>query len=458
VLLFAVVASPLCVPAAEPEPFALRLVPIVEGNRESSFGDDPSRWTQTPLARAAARCGIDVRSPGHPLVVQAYRNQRMFYMFYNTVQGAQGEQEYLIQRIRRTTKDYTGPDDHQPRTLVTHLVEAMKLRGGTFRPDQHFGSFGLGTSYRREIVKECEIGFGTIEGIAEGPAWPFDAGRLFEVVQDQAVEPGLYDKVRFSASRTWKIVAWFDRGGNYGLQVPELGIDAPRKLPEAQDAEPVDRLPDSLVQKEGREPPIVLEEGRGLLNLIIGESTTADIERTLGTPTQVDRASSAAHNYHFKQALTLNVYDQGALNTVTTRPGFTGKTSRGIGLGNSRQQVLERYGGDGRGKLLSYPGVLFYFDARDRVERIVLSLPPGTRPSPKGSGAATQTRVASPRAKFEYKVLIEPEVRSLGQDAADTLVAGLDALGEEGWELVSVESVPAGTPQTRGRFIFKRPK
>lgn len=240
-----VVFALLCVLAAsgpavseETLPFSFRLVPIVQGNRESSFGDDEARWLQTPVAKAAAVCGVDVRMPEHPLVVHSYKKQRLFYLFYNTIDNARDEKAYVIQRIKRTIKDFANADDRDPKLTVTHLVEVMKIKNFSFRPDQHFGNFGLGTSHRREIVKECEIGFGEVQGKAEGNAWPFDPKRLYEVVQPQAEEPGLYDKVEYSRSRTWKITAWFDRDGNYGVHSPEMGIDAPNQLPDLKDGKP----------------------------------------------------------------------------------------------------------------------------------------------------------------------------------------------------------------------------
>jgi hypothetical protein len=53
-----------------------------------------------------------------------------------------------------------------------------------------------------------------------------------------------------------------------------------------------------------------------------------------------------------------------------------------------------------------------------------------------GQGASPATR-----AKWEYRVLTREQVAKLGKN---DLVAGLNLLGEEGWELVSVE--PAFTP------------
>jgi hypothetical protein len=53
---------------------------------------------------------------------------------------------------------------------------------------------------------------------------------------------------------------------------------------------------------------------------------------------------------------------------------------------------------------------------------------------------------AQPRLKWEYKVMPELDIRTLGKD---DLAAGLNKLGDESWELVGL---------SESRFIFKRRK
>src|SRR5262245_54859882 len=67
---------------------------------------------------------------------------------------------------------------------------------------------------------------------------------------------------------------------------------------------------------------------------------------------------------------------------------------------------------------------------------------------PKGMGQPAPSG-AYPGARWEYSVLARPQVARL---AGDDLQAGLNKLGEEGWELVAVEPAPGP-----GRLYFKRP-
>ena len=53
-----------------------------------------------------------------------------------------------------------------------------------------------------------------------------------------------------------------------------------------------------------------------------------------------------------------------------------------------------------------------------------------------------------PRPRWEYKVVPEADILKLGKEGQD-LVAGLNKLGEENWELVGIEKT---------RFFFKRQK
>jgi hypothetical protein len=60
------------------------------------------------------------------------------------------------------------------------------------------------------------------------------------------------------------------------------------------------------------------------------------------------------------------------------------------------------------------------------------------------------------RPKWEYKVASESEVAKLGKG---DLAAGLNQLGEDGWDLVAVHSTaPASGALTPVRYVFKRLK
>jgi hypothetical protein len=199
----------------------LRLVPVSQG-----VADEPD------IINAGQAAGVDVLQPPHPLLIHAYAGGRLFYVFYKTVEDATGPRQYLLQRIHKTERFYASPDDRNPRVQETYLVEAFKLRDGSLkRADQHFGSFGLGDCYRREVVKEYEIGFGELEGIATGDEWPFRKRVLYHAIHDYDADRSLYDQVHFTQSKRWTLQVSFDQSGSYSVKCPELGFDAPRALP-----------------------------------------------------------------------------------------------------------------------------------------------------------------------------------------------------------------------------------
>jgi hypothetical protein len=366
---------------AEPKaPFVLRLVPLLDGHSESAFGGDPERFRQSPAAIAAERAGVDLLRPAHPLVIHYSRDGRLYYLFYNILEEAFGPAPYLIQRVKKTVTEASSADDPAPRTSVTYLVEVIKLRQGAIPPDQHFGSYSIQDQYRREIMKEIEIGFGQIPGVAEGREWPFAANSRFKLLQDYGESRELYNQVEFSSSRKWSIRAQLTRDGSYALQVPELGIDAPDQLPELAAAQPhVDPQSALLVLDEGRGLADVRIGDRQISGIRIGESREADLRRVLGEPLAIEAASATADNFHYPWGLTFNVYRDGILNTILTRPGFGGQTARGIKLGDLRARVIEVYGlpaGNPKLKHLTAPGVIFHLGGDQRVRRIVILAAP----------------------------------------------------------------------------------
>lgn len=122
---------------------------------------------------------------------------------------------------------------------------------------------------------------------------------------------------------------------------------------------------------------IVLQEGRGALGIVVGETRLEDARRLLGEPQEVQRLK-AAGNYHFARQITLHIPYGEPVKTLLTRPGFGGRTEKGIRHGDPRERVREAYGGAIRagGETATFDGVIFWFDAEDRVNRIVI-LPSG---------------------------------------------------------------------------------
>lgn len=225
-LIFPVVLWVAVARAQQPATFQLRLVPVQQGMAGDRRGPEPEIVTK------ARKLGIDMANPSHPLLVHSFKDGRLFHAFYKTVEQAHGPQSYLIQRIRKTERFYATPNDPNPRTQVTFLVEVFKLRDGALKkPDQHYGSYGLSQYHKREIVKEYEVGFGQIPNIAQGAAWPFERNVLYKSIQDYGPDRTLYDRVQFTQSKTWTLHVAFDKTGWYSVRSPEFGFDAPRTLP-----------------------------------------------------------------------------------------------------------------------------------------------------------------------------------------------------------------------------------
>src|SRR5688500_686281 len=182
-------------PASKPP--AIRLVHLRDGMRASAPKGDLARVGETDMGKAAASVGVDLSEPGHPLIAHRYAQGRLFYVFYKSTDDAFGDRPYLIQRIKKTERRWAGPEA-PPEEKVTYQVEVFKVMAGRLEtPDQHYGSFGLGESQRREVVKEYEIGHGEIPGRVEGLGWPYADDRRYALEQAYQPEVGLHDKVVF---------------------------------------------------------------------------------------------------------------------------------------------------------------------------------------------------------------------------------------------------------------------
>lgn len=345
----------------------IRLVHLLDGLRPEAPDDDPARIAETKTAKDATRYGIDLTKPPHPLLAHAARNGRVWYVFYKVTENAFADRPYVIQRIRKIERSWASPDA-TPEEKVTYQVEVFKTLAGTLkRADQHFGDFGMQGLYRREIVKEYEIGFGEVPGVCEGTAWPFAADSLFRMLQPYGPERGLFGKVAFTVSRTWSLTVALAADGTYAIRSPELGIDAPTSLPDASAASP---RPDAASRD------VVLAPGVGPAGAKLGESTADDLRALFGAPLEAAPAGKGHTNLSFARSLTCNLGADGVLNTVITRPSFAGRTSNGVTHGMPRASVLERLGAPASQRADAvtwrYPGMLLTFDGFDRVSRIVI--------------------------------------------------------------------------------------
>jgi hypothetical protein len=346
----------------------LRLVHLLDGLRPEAPDDDPARIAETKTAKDAARFGLDLAKPPHPLVAHAFANGRLWYVFYKATENAFGDRPYVIQRIRKTERNWRADGDGKPEEKVTYQVEVFKTIAGTLkRADQHFGDFGLQDAVRREIVKEYEIGFGEVPGVCEGTSWPFPADTLFRMLQPYATEAGLHDKVKFRASRKWSLTVALAKDGSYAIRSPELGIDLPKSPPDPALATP---KPDAASKD------VVLTPGAGPAGAKIGETTADDVRKLLGDPLETAAAGKGHTNLSFRRSLTCNFTPDGKLNTVITRPSFAGRTSNGLSHGMPRAKVMELLGAppNQRADAVTwrYAGMVLTFDGFDRVARIVI--------------------------------------------------------------------------------------
>ncbi|MHC4860875.1 MAG: hypothetical protein ACYTDY_12390, partial [Planctomycetota bacterium] len=122
-------------------PLRLRPIPVEEGFRDV-VGTE--KLAKSDLQKHARKVGIDLtKEPENPFVVQGMRDGRIFYVFYKTVENAFGGGPYLIQRIRRTERNWATLDA-EPEVKVTYQVEVFKtLAGQLKRADQHYGYYVL---------------------------------------------------------------------------------------------------------------------------------------------------------------------------------------------------------------------------------------------------------------------------------------------------------------------------
>lgn len=345
----------------------IRLVPLADGLLDLAPRREPTKHADSELGKLAAAVGVDLMQPDHPLVAAKFDGKRLFYVFFKTTENAFGDRAWLLQRIKKTERTW-HEGASAPEEKVTWQVEAFKLMNGALkRPDQHHGSFALRGAKRREIVKEYQIGFGELPGVAAGEAWPFALERLFELIQPYQEAKGRFDDVQFTASRTWSLTVAFAADGAWRVASPEFDLDAPRQLPDRKRAEPAADVASS---------DVVLERGVGALGVRVGVTKAEDLERALGGVLEDVPVGSNSRALSFARSLSANVAADGVLNTLITRPGFAGRTKEGIRHGMTRADV---------GKLLLRPatvdaspswvgdGLVVDFDADGRVRRLVIT-------------------------------------------------------------------------------------
>lgn len=89
----------------------------------------------------------------------------------------------------------------------------------------------------------------------------------------------------------------------------------------------------------------ILFEGKGFAGLIIGRSKVDDVIGKFGRPDEIENTKvEYSRNYIYSNiGLKFNFHGE-KLNTIITLPNFSGKTSRGITLRSSLDDVRATYG------------------------------------------------------------------------------------------------------------------
>lgn len=336
---------------------SMRLVLLRDGHRSIVKRGDLSTLGETEQAKIAASVGVDLAAPDNPLLHAKLADDKLYLLFYKTLEHAFADRPYVIQRIRKTERSWKTKNS-EPTERVTYQVEVFKLLGGAVkRPDQHFGRYGLGDDYRREIVKEYEFGFGVVPGKCEGTDWPFDPRKLFHYLQPYDEQVGVYDEVKLVRPVKWRLEASFDRDGDWRVRSPELGFDAPKKMPKLESCEP-----EPMPKSKG----VVLVVGEGLQGLrSLEQDGGEELVRTTFTNGRSALTTDRGVMFHLDTS--------GRPYRIGTLPGFLGETEKGLKHGDSRERVAEVMGAPKQAKdawMWRYPGVQLRFDGLDRVDRI----------------------------------------------------------------------------------------
>ena len=371
VLLSILLATSVAGARSESHSIQVRAVPFMEGVRESvNPGGTPATLVKRATYKAALKYGIDLRhAPGDSVVAHAWRNGRLFYLFYKTLERAYGKRTWIVQRVHRIERNWKH-GEKDPQVRETYLVEAFKLYlGKQKRPDQHKGDYGHQGFARREIVKTYEIGFADVADGAEGNAWPFRKALLFKKLQPYQQDRGLFDKVAFTEHVTWRLGVRLTAGGAYSISSKKLGIDI-----HVTPTDPAITLPRPIESSK----KLVLERGVGLQSAPVDKTWRNAYEASAGAVVHqaVASAKQGTKNICFANGLIVNVRADGTLNTVRTASGFAGATAKGIGIGSTQSDVEKAYGAPAKrakaALVWSFGDIVFLFDDLHRVKQVVI--------------------------------------------------------------------------------------
>ena len=173
---------------------------------------------------------IDLNKDWGPQLIADYDGKRLFHLFYTKLLGVPKNQEWIIQRVKKITRDFDSPTQSKPEETIEYLVEIFKAKDGAMKAeDQHHGNYKIGKFYRREILKTAEVGYGEITGLYSGAPWPLEKARRYLLVNDYSKNSNIYEKVKFTEFVTYNFKVLFEKNGHFLFDSPDLSLRANEK-------------------------------------------------------------------------------------------------------------------------------------------------------------------------------------------------------------------------------------
>ena len=196
--------------------------------------------------------GINIADEINSKYMVGSNGKSYFAAFFDYKRAPTCNRNYLIQKSKLTRKYFYANGSRQMPNTEKYLVEVWKLSEPdktTIWGDRHTRNYKLIDDFKEEYVAEIEVGCGTIPGKFEGDYWP-DNSSVYKLLQDYSEDLGLYPKVKFDFSLSYKMEGSFDAEGAYSFKINALNMS-------------VDYLP---VEPKAPEPLLVSEISGTSLN------------------------------------------------------------------------------------------------------------------------------------------------------------------------------------------------
>ena len=196
--------------------FALEVRPIQEALLANANGDTLEVSNLPAVIRAKEKGNIDLLKVTDPFLAINLNDGFLYYQFYNNILPINTQDEYVVQRVKKTIHNYECGSD-EPEVEVTYLVEAFQLSEHRLNnDDDQYGHFHYYFYCKREVIKEYETGIAKIESLVNDPSWPFARKNITGGYVDS---PELFNKVEFKAKEKWNINLVVSKDGNYNFKV-----------------------------------------------------------------------------------------------------------------------------------------------------------------------------------------------------------------------------------------------